>query len=343
MSSPRALGGQRRSCRPSTAVAVEGRAPRCSRRRPRSSPSRRTARCCTSRRAPPPVPSTLGGALRAPAPSSSTRCLSERGESRWNDWARSWMVRPRRFRRSAVPERFFKPAGHALHHQAHLAQRHHHLVRSGVLLLGGERDLARHPRRCRPRPGAARRSRTAAARERSSTRAASLLPSSVATMVARIELENSSSRLRTDSTDSCERWARWRTSSATTEKRRPSAPGRRGLDRGVERQDVGLLGDLGDQVEHPVDLLRAGAERVGAVGDGADPLLHLLDAGDRLVDRRRAGVAARLGPRGELGLARGVLGDLRGGARQLLHGGGDLDHRGRLLATSPRRARRRPG
>jgi hypothetical protein len=64
----------------------------------------------------------------------------------------------------------------------------------------------------------------AAARERSSTRAASLLPSSVATIVARIEPENSSSRLRTDSTDSWERWARWRTSSATTAKRRPSAP-----------------------------------------------------------------------------------------------------------------------
>ncbi len=65
---------------------------------------------------------------------------------------------------------------------------------------------------------------TAAVRERSSTRDASLLPSSVATMVARMELENSSSRLRTDSTDSWERWARCRTSSATTEKRRPSAP-----------------------------------------------------------------------------------------------------------------------
>src|SRR4029078_8060478 len=34
---------------------------------------------------------------------------------------------------------------------------------------------------------------------------------------------------------------------------------------------------------------------------------------------------------GEVGLEGGVVGDLRGGARQLLHGGGDLDHRGRLL------------
>ena len=61
----------------------------------------------------------------------------------------------------------------------------------------------------------------AAARARSSTRPASLLPSSVATTVVRIEPANSSSRLRTDSTDSCERWASRRTSSATTEKRRP--------------------------------------------------------------------------------------------------------------------------
>ena len=64
----------------------------------------------------------------------------------------------------------------------------------------------------------------AAARARSSTRAASLPPSSVATTVARIEPENSSSRLRTDSTDSWERWASRRTSSATTEKRRPCSP-----------------------------------------------------------------------------------------------------------------------
>ena len=66
-----------------------------------------------------------------------------------------------------------------------------------------------------------------------------------------------------------------------------------------------------------------------------DPLLHLLDAGDRLEHRRRAGLAARLGARRQLRLARGVLGDLRRRARQLLHGGGDLDHRRRLL----RRAR----
>ena len=64
----------------------------------------------------------------------------------------------------------------------------------------------------------------AAARARSSTRLASLLPSSVATTVARIEPANSSSRLRTESTDSCERWASRRTSSATTEKRRPCSP-----------------------------------------------------------------------------------------------------------------------
>ena len=35
-----------------------------------------------------------------------------------------------------------------------------------------------------------------------------------------------------------------------------------------------------------------------------------------------------------LGLAAGVLGDLRGGAGQLFHGGGDLHHRGRLLGRA---------
>ncbi len=73
---------------------------------------------------------------------------------------------------------------------------------------------------------APRRSAIAAAAERarSRTRAASLLPSSVATTVARIEPANSSSSERTDATDSCERCARRRTSSATTEKRRPCSP-----------------------------------------------------------------------------------------------------------------------
>jgi hypothetical protein len=66
--------------------------------------------------------------------------------------------------------------------------------------------------------------------------------------------------------------ARLFTSCATTAKPRPASPARR-LDRGVERQKVGLLGDGGDQLDHVADP-RA---RLGELGDaliGGGRLLH---------------------------------------------------------------------
>ncbi len=223
--------------------------------------------------------------------------------------------------------------GHALDHLADLLEREHHLVRRRVLLLGGQRDLARRPAPCRARASRSSSMAPAAARARSSTRAASLPPSSVATTVARIEPENSSSRLRTDSTDSCERCARRRTSSATTAKRRPCSPAAAGLDGGVERQDVGLLGDLGDQVEDAVDLLGARARacrrgrrwRAMRFCTSSTPRHRLLDRG-----RRRSRRSARRWAASSAWSA-ALPAIWRGGARQLLHGGGDLDHRGRLL------------
>ncbi len=77
--------------------------------------------------------------------------------------------------------------------------------------------------------------------------------------------------------------------------------GRGGLDGRVEGEDVGFLGDLGDQVENSVDLPRAAAERVGTVGDPGDATLDGLDAQRRGLDRC-ADVPGRLGPRRQLGL-----------------------------------------
>ena len=62
----------------------------------------------------------------------------------------------------------------------------------------------------------------------------------------------------------CDPSASLRTSSATTAKPRPGLAGAGGLDRGVERQQVGLLGDAGDRRDDAGDLGRALAERCGS-------------------------------------------------------------------------------
>src|SRR5215472_6292525 len=73
-----------------------------------------------------------------------------------------------------------------------------------------------------------------------------------------------------------ERCARLRTSEATTAKPRPASPARRRLDRGVERQQVGLPRDL---VDHPDD-----------VGDLARALLDPRHRAHRLGHHRPAAV-----------------------------------------------------
>ena len=94
-----------------------------------------------------------------------------------------------------------------------------------------------------------------------------------------------------------------------------------GLDGGVERQQVGLLGDAGDGVDDAADLLRAWRQvldRGRDLGRGLGDLAHRLGG-------RVGGVDALAGDRA------GLVGGLRG----LL---------GRLGADAPRRERpRRPG
>src|SRR4051812_18174172 len=103
--------------------------------------------------------------------------------------------------------------------------------------------------------------------------------------------------------------------------------GASGLDRGVERQEVGLLGDAGDGLDDAADAL-------GALGELADRLGHLAGAVGDLADRfgrllrsRNAllGNASRLLGHlsGLLGALRAVLGDLRRAGRGLA---GRLDH-----------------
>ena len=100
-----------------------------------------------------------------------------------------------------------------------------------------------------------------------------------------------------------------------------------GLDRGVERQQVGLGGDRGDRVDDPADALGAlgqladrGAGLLGGVGDVADRVGGVAD-GEHAVVGELAGAVGGLG-RDQRALGAGV-----GGARGLLDGvAGVLDH-----------------
>ncbi len=66
--------------------------------------------------------------------------------------------------------------------------------------------------------------------------------------------------------------------------------GARGFDGGVERQQVGLAGDLVDQLHHLADLLG----RLGQAGDGAVGAVGLLDRGSR--DAGRLGDLTAISP-----------------------------------------------
>ena len=100
-----------------------------------------------------------------------------------------------------------------------------------------------------------------------------------------------------------------------------------GLDGGVEREEVGLLGDAGDGVDDAADLGGLGGE---ALHGGADLRAGALDLADR-VGGLRGGADAVLGdPAGLLGGfggGRRGLGAGAGGAGRFLHGlSGGLDH-----------------
>ena len=56
-----------------------------------------------------------------------------------------------------------------------------------------------------------------------------------------------------------------------------------GLDRGVQREQVGLLGERGDRVDDPADLLRAGREGADRGLDLGAGARDLLDRGGRVL------------------------------------------------------------
>jgi hypothetical protein len=98
-------------------------------------------------------------------------------------------------------------------------------------------------------------------------------------------------------------------------------PRARGLDGRVEREQVGLLGDLGHLTRHAADLAGAAFEIVHRIGDGVD---RAFDRPDR-VDQR-LGLAAPFprplrARRGGIAHPGGATGDGLDGRRHLLDGG----------------------
>ena len=91
-----------------------------------------------------------------------------------------------------------------------------------------------------------------------------------------------------------------------------------GLDGGVEGEQVGLPGDVVDQLEDLADPLGPLAERQRAVGDGLDLFLHVAHGAGGVL--------------GVLGDGADGVGDGAGGGRQFLDGGRCLGDGGGLLA-----------
>ena len=113
-----------------------------------------------------------------------------------------------------------------------------------------------------------------------------------------------------------------------------AGPGR--LDRGVEREQVGLVGEVVDDLEDAADLLALLAQRQRAVAiESTRPAIESMAPTDAVDgDPAVLGVAQRLG-----GVARdrlGGVGDLRGGGGELLDRRGGLGHRGGLLGGAGR-------
>ena len=112
--------------------------------------------------------------------------------------------------------------------------------------------------------------------------------------------------------------------------------GHRGLDRGVERENVGLLGDVVDQLDDVADLLRALAQALDALGGLLDGLADRVHA----VDRAPHGIAALVRdfdrvPR-DVRRALGVAGHFLGRAG---HAAGGFGGRGDLLRLRAARLR----
>lgn len=97
-----------------------------------------------------------------------------------------------------------------------------------------------------------------------------------------------------------------------------------GFDGGVERQQVGLLGNGTDHFQHRTDLPAAAFQRARLVHGGVHAGSQAVDATAGAVDQLQAFAAGWSAARAALGRLRGVMGDIRGGGAHLVGSGGHL-------------------
>ena len=144
------------------------------------------------------------------------------------------------------------------------------LLDRGRLLLGRQLDLARGVLGGRATSAAICLNDAATSANCRGPASTALEPVSVAITVVLTAPRTSSISARISLVEPATRSASLRISSATTAKRLPALAGARRLDGGVDRQDVGLLGQLGDDVEHAADLLRLLAQVEHVADDQVD-------------------------------------------------------------------------
>ncbi|MCY1402859.1 hypothetical protein D9M71_180200 [compost metagenome] len=100
--------------------------------------------------------------------------------------------------------------------------------------------------------------------------------------------------------------------------------GPRRLDGGVERQQVGLLGDGADHLQHRADLLAAAGQRLHLLHGRAHLAGQLLDGTGGAADHAEALAGGVVGAAGGFGGLGGAAGDVLGGGAHLVGGSGHL-------------------
>ncbi len=96
------------------------------------------------------------------------------------------------------------------------------------------------------------------------------------------------------------------------------------LDGCVERQQVGLLGDAADHVEHLADLVAVEYQLLHHVRQAIDMATERADGADRFVHHGAAGIGLLLGDVSGIGGLDSAACNLLGGGEHFIHGSSDL-------------------
>ena len=118
---------------------------------------------------------------------------------------------------------------------------------------------------------------------------------------------------------------------ATTANPLPCSPGCDASIAALSRQDVGLVGDVGDGGDDVADRLGLVGQTEDRLRRGLDPFPEPVERGDRLLDRQASRLADGDGLLGDFTERLGGAGGLRRRLRDLIDGGDGLRHGGGLF------------